>query len=615
MDYKYYKSDFSVIVDIEAKYMNGSGNMVSLDNTACFNFRFWTTDKKNPYVCSSTGGSGAVMTRCAKLTDSQKVICFFDQQAMEELGGQLMPGKLMLEAEFILPDENFEGDDHENVVRLYTTDITLTSEADKDSDGEMSCLIGADFMKGDPRCLEEVTYEELKALREAGRLIPGQHYRITDYVTTTASPGTQAAGHQFDIIVLADTASTLNENARATLHEDDTYFENAKLEAWQLKYCLDNDTTRWAWAEAVNGKGVIWYMKDEYGNECPYDFKNIMFARYKIQSIKGTATDLVNQYLGFFDIDKSSIMYPSGATLTGGAVYRYTFDYLSGTTSRDTSIHEASQTSIKVHSNVIHHYSLSSTKATKLTNITLGGTAYSDCYGNEFAPNNRNWAIAGNAFANKVGANGSYNSVGQSFRYNFVGQLFQKNSVGQYFWYNSVGNGFSSNNVGQYFQENNVGQDFWYNSVGQSFAYNNVGQYFRYNSVGNGFSSNNVGNSFVSNSVGNWFAYNTVGNSCCGNWIADNIYGITLADGTSGRRIDPVVFEDFDCDYGSWIEGDEDDDGDPRKRSGGRILRDKLCRRSAAPGTHRCEREARRWSGGSCRPRHYHRPRGQIPHR
>ena len=140
----------------------------------------------------------------------------------------------------------------------------------------------------------------------------------------------------------------------------DGYFKNANLPAWELKYCFDNDTTRFAWAvdsdvsitrvynyedyfvepmvrspeddgqepdgseyqiawrattiygdptvmysltEAVRvgdllyfggelneilevskidnsgGKGVIYYMKDEHGNECPYDFKNIQFKR------------------------------------------------------------------------------------------------------------------------------------------------------------------------------------------------------------------------------------------------------------------------------------------------------------------------------------------------
>ena len=52
---------------------------------------------------------------------------------------------------------------------------------------------------------------------------------------------TQSAGHRFDVIVTADDVNKLNENARACLHEGDTYFANSKLESWQLKYCLDND--------------------------------------------------------------------------------------------------------------------------------------------------------------------------------------------------------------------------------------------------------------------------------------------------------------------------------------------------------------------------------------
>lgn len=49
----------------------------------------------------------------------------------------------------------------------------------------------------------------------------------------------------------------------------------ANILAWELKYSLDNDTTKYAWADETNGKGVIYWLKDEYGNECPYDFKNI----------------------------------------------------------------------------------------------------------------------------------------------------------------------------------------------------------------------------------------------------------------------------------------------------------------------------------------------------
>ena len=135
-----------------------------------------------------------------------------------------------------------------------------------------------------------VTYAALKALRDGGTLVPGQLYRITDYVTTVAATiddncGEQlvrSAGHQFDLLVRADSVSTLNEQAWAVQHDGDTYFQNARLEAWQLKYCLDNDTARFDWADTEQGKGVIYEMQDEWKNVLPYDFKNIQFKRFAI---------------------------------------------------------------------------------------------------------------------------------------------------------------------------------------------------------------------------------------------------------------------------------------------------------------------------------------------
>ena len=126
----------------------------------------------------------------------------------------------------------------------------------------------------------ELTYAELKALRDAKKLIAGQAYRITDFVTTSVQADTRSAGHPFDIIIIADDEGTLNENARACKHEGDTYFNDCKLGAWELKYCLDNDANRFAWADIANGKGVVWWLKDEWNNECFYDFKNIQYKLY-----------------------------------------------------------------------------------------------------------------------------------------------------------------------------------------------------------------------------------------------------------------------------------------------------------------------------------------------
>ena len=131
-----------------------------------------------------------------------------------------------------------------------------------------------------------ITYAELVKLRDSGSLVAGSFYRITDYITTTAQENTQSAEHPFDVIVLALSENTLAEEAYAiqSARDTDGYFANSNLAAWKLWYSLDNDTERFAWADAENGKGVIYRMIDEWDNDVPYDFKNIMFVRYKLEA-------------------------------------------------------------------------------------------------------------------------------------------------------------------------------------------------------------------------------------------------------------------------------------------------------------------------------------------
>ena len=128
--------------------------------------------------------------------------------------------------------------------------------------------------------LQSITYDDLKSLRDNSKLVPGKKYRITDYTCTTTQTSTKSAGHQFDIIVEALSNNKLGEEAKAILHAGDTYFSSCKLEAWKIWYCLDNDTTRFGWADSTNGKGVVYRMIDENNNDCPYDFKNIQFIPY-----------------------------------------------------------------------------------------------------------------------------------------------------------------------------------------------------------------------------------------------------------------------------------------------------------------------------------------------
>lgn len=140
--------------------------------------------------------------------------------------------------------------------------------------------------------MQAVTYAELKALRDGGELVPGMWYRITDYVTMineylTESTGQvtpthmKSAGHPFDVIVMAISTSEISQDARAIQHEGDEYFANSDLNSWQIRYRFtDLSKHFFDFIYPVDNKGVITWMRDEYGNECPYDFKNYLFERH-----------------------------------------------------------------------------------------------------------------------------------------------------------------------------------------------------------------------------------------------------------------------------------------------------------------------------------------------
>ena len=148
----------------------------------------------------------------------------------------------------------------------------------------------------------KITYSDL-VQKSKGKLIVGQQYQITDYVATTTQAGTKgyvdsASGHEnehkFDILVTAVTASELDENVKIVKHDGDNYFLSTALNLWTVKYSLDNNKNLYSWADTQNGKGVIYYMKDEYSNEAGYDFKNILFTRDNVDYYTFSATNDLN---------------------------------------------------------------------------------------------------------------------------------------------------------------------------------------------------------------------------------------------------------------------------------------------------------------------------------
>lgn len=138
----------------------------------------------------------------------------------------------------------------------------------------------------------EVTYAELVLLKENNKLIPGANYRLIDYSTEvrkikkeegysgqTYRVIVKSANNPFDLLLRAISENELDSNATAvkSFRDTDNYFINSRLQDWIVKYDINNNSNKYDWAEPTNGKGVIYYLRDEFGNEAPYDFKNILF--------------------------------------------------------------------------------------------------------------------------------------------------------------------------------------------------------------------------------------------------------------------------------------------------------------------------------------------------
>ena len=312
------------------------------------------------------------------------------------------------------------------------------------------------------------TWSALKTLRDAGELVAGLSYRITDYETTTTQADTQSAGHVFDIIVTADTADTLNENARACLHDGDTYFQYAHLEAWKLKYCLDNDTNRFHWADDTDGKGVIYELEDEFKNKAPYDFKNIQFKRYMVTATTKTATALVNTYSGAHAVNSISY-YPQNCTLDKtDYIYCYTFDYASGT----------------------GDYSLN-----QLNNGSSGEYA-KYCYKNEIAP----------LFITPV-----YNGSGTTATYTrkqVLNNIVFRNTT-------TTSANYANRLTGVYAHTCTFGNDCYSNTFGNDCSSNTFGNYCNSNTFGNYCTSNTFGNSCFYNTADDFVLYITLADSSC----------------------------------------------------------------------------------------------------
>ena len=415
---------------------------------------------------------------------------------------------------------------------------------------------------------KSVTYAELKEARDNGELVAGQAYRITDYVATVANDAeARSAGHAFDVIVVATDADKLGEQAMAALHEGDEYFAGCKLEAWRLMYCIDNDTDRFAWADEENGKGVIWRMVDEWGNDAPFDFKGIQVRRYSC------AVPEEKTFYGNYEDKEDDVTVTTAieiAVTTGDSRYLNSNDIVEGVSVPDEAmakIHRYLYERFDYSDNwlagsamslwkngsyaamrVAPAYQFTASGRTYYVTAVLKKTEnarwfYLFSTAEDKEDENQDWtAMAQEDIldASCDGANYSvFENVIEAQRESGVVQLQHNLFFGNDCYSNTFGNECYSNTFGNECYSNTFGNDCYSNTFGNSCSSNTFGNECYSNTFGNECYSNTFGNSCYSNTFGNSCSYNTFGNSCSyntfGNSCSYNTFGNECSYNTFGN--------------------------------------------------------------------------------
>ena len=396
----------------------------------------------------------------------------------------------------------------------FRSGMPITAEDKNKTNAAINALID---LAAKTLVYEEKTYAQLVTLIEQNALVPGAIYRMTDFITTAADERETAqfrsAGHPFDLLLQALSTNKLSAKAAALPHADDTYFANVELDKWQIWYDINNDTTKYNWADAENGKGVIYRLIDEHNNDCPYDFKNIQFKRWAITDISSTSLTadalaslkeaLVyanngNRHMANKDIYGNWIPQDiQDTTFTideNNSGWYYTFDGISsedGSTPGD-------------------HYDMSA-HPLRLSPECIQAQLDDGCSTDyaDYCKNN----IIKSAY---------YEYVVDDLYYKgrqILNNIVFANSM-SYCYYDEEGE--SWNYTTNYCYANVFESECTYNTFGNNCYQNTFGNYFQYNTFGNYFQNN---------TFGNYFRYNTFGNSCSRNTFGNNCQYITAFEG------------------------------------------------------------------------------------
>lgn len=256
-------------------------------------------------------------------------------------------------------------------------------------------------------------------------------------------------------------------------------------------------------AGSLGGKGVIYNMVDEHGNECPYDFKNILFKRKltngELDTVSGTDTYVYT----FNAYDEDMDEYHDMSVLTGNI-------WIGGKT-------------LLCNGNTMEPYMTISTGATNNLVRTLNNNVLLNIY-------SRTDENASICESNTFGLNSHDNTIGNSCQQN----IFNDESV-----------------------KNIIGHSCINNIFGIAAKGNTIGNSCKNNIFGNGSNINTLGNVCANNSIIGDSSGNTIHNNCS-RCVIDhgtlNVVSANCSEITIGTHCQSVSIGNTNGLYGTYCE-------------------------------------------------------------
>ena len=226
--------------------------------------------------------------------------------------------------------------------------------------------------------------------------------------------------------------------------------------------------------EGPAGKGVIFRMIDEWGNDLPYDFKNVIY-KFDNPTVDVTVAAYGSTFPGVLTRNAS------GDKDNGGEkYYAWIYRITAGPTLSGTVYTKSSELTEEIE---FYSEEFTPTDIVTITSVIVEG-----------------YTFGGEADGSLDGGC-NYNTI----RPDFSNNIAQLNRIifGNYCYSNSYGNNCYNNSYGNYCNSNSYGDNCNSNSYGDSCNSNSYGDYCYSNSYGNNCNSNSYGDNCYSNSYGN----------------------------------------------------------------------------------------------------------------